>query len=527
MLPHNLDAEASILGGIILHNEWLEHLDTLEIDHFYHHQHKVVFGAIRNLQAKGKPLDVVTIADEIAHAGKSEATGGIAFLGELVLRVPTVDNVIAYAKIVRESALIRDVILKASQHADRGYGWEYEADEFLGELLADLQQLERGHREANEKLPIITVGGALEEIERLAKTPIFETPFDELNRALGFGGPLGGQVYYLAGGTGFGKTSFIGKLAKHHAMQGRPALIAFWEMFAGYYVARMAAPILGVHSNDIIRAQLAPGDVMRALPPMIEFLDAPSMSTLKRACERHVRAGRGAPLLFVDYLQLFADQILATMTRPDARLANTQASGCLRALAKETGAAVIAVCAAGRSSSKRLVEDVRKKPPRDLVDAAKESGSIEFDGAGVIVLSVADEKDADGANIATITVAKARFGEPTHIDARYDGRTGNWTEIGRVVRGETTTPSSSEPAIDLREAILAQLRIASAPSRTKLAERLGKNKSAALAEMKAMLEEKLIRQTSKGIELAEITSAIPATQIEIATEITSAPQEHG
>src|SRR4051812_21398018 len=102
VLPHNLDAEASILGGIILRNEVLTQLDTLEVEDFYDLKHKVVFAAIRALEASAKPVDVVTLENEIEKQGKLDAVGGIAFLGELALRVPTADNVMAYAEIVQE-----------------------------------------------------------------------------------------------------------------------------------------------------------------------------------------------------------------------------------------------------------------------------------------------------------------------------------------------------------------------------------------------------------------------------------------
>ena len=96
VLPHNLDAEASVLGGVILRNDILSQLDTLEVDDFYDHRHKVVFQAMRNLEAVTRPIDVVTLENEIEKAGKLDAIGGIAFLGELTLRVPSVDNVLAY-----------------------------------------------------------------------------------------------------------------------------------------------------------------------------------------------------------------------------------------------------------------------------------------------------------------------------------------------------------------------------------------------------------------------------------------------
>src|SRR5258705_9878259 len=93
VLPHNLDAEASILGGIILRNEVLTHLETLEVDDFYDHRHKVVFGAVRALEAVARPIDVVTLENEIEKQGKLDAIGGIAFLGELPLRVPPPHNI--------------------------------------------------------------------------------------------------------------------------------------------------------------------------------------------------------------------------------------------------------------------------------------------------------------------------------------------------------------------------------------------------------------------------------------------------
>src|SRR5574338_483411 len=115
VLPHNLDAEASILGGIIWRNEVLAELDTLEIDDFYHHPHKVVFEAMRNLEAAGKPIDAVTLEAEISKAGKLAAVGGPAFFGELVLEVPTVDNVLAYAKLVQDASQVRKLTLAAGE----------------------------------------------------------------------------------------------------------------------------------------------------------------------------------------------------------------------------------------------------------------------------------------------------------------------------------------------------------------------------------------------------------------------------
>lgn len=143
-LPHNLDAEASILGGIIVRNELLAELDTLEIDDFYHRPHKVVFEAMRNLEVRTQPIDVVTLDEEIAKRGMREAIGGIAFLGELAIRVPTVDNVIAYTAIVQGKRRARDLIITASEIAARGYDEDLDVEEYLSGALAAVSKCDRG-----------------------------------------------------------------------------------------------------------------------------------------------------------------------------------------------------------------------------------------------------------------------------------------------------------------------------------------------------------------------------------------------
>lgn len=512
VVPHHLDAEKSVLGGIILQNEVLDRIDTLEADHFYDPKHQIVFSAIRTLQADHKPVDVVTLEGAIDRYGKLDTIGGTAFLGELVLTVPTPDNVVAYAKIIREKHLYRELMLKASDVVEKCRDWPYEAEELLGETIANLQQLERGYREDNERVPWISIRDSLDELERLANTPVVATPFPDLNSILGFDGLLSGQSYYLAGGTGFGKTSWLGEIAKFHATQDprNTAFVAFYEMFAGYYTARMAARELGVAANRILRelnraGGIAASEVERVLPPQIKFLDAPSLSLLRRAIEGHLRRGHPPPLVVVDYIQLLANRIMETMTRPDARLANAMASEGLRSIAKDTGAVMIIVSAASRSIGKKLVQDVRKLPARDLIDAAKESGAIEYDGAGVIVLSVSDEKDGY-EQIATMSVAKARFGETHHIDARYDGRFGSWREIGRVAITPKGKPDPTAVAITatsaIRDAVLRTLRKAGPQSsKTKIATLSGRRKDAVLSEVDAMLDEGVLEYRTGKIAI--------------------------
>jgi replicative DNA helicase len=504
-LPHNFEAEKSVLGGVILNNTILQEIPELEVDDFYDLRNKAVFSAIRELEASKRPIDVVTIEDHLDRAGRVEAVGGFSYLGVITLSVPTPDNVVAYAKIVRTLARNRRTIEVLSSALRSAQSGALEASEVLSETIGELQRVEQVAKETDH-IPVITIRDAMDELERLAKTPIFELPFPELNRALGFGGCLAGQVYYLAGGTGFGKTSFIATIVRAIASQGRAAIIAFYEMFSGYYAARMAAAHIGVHANRILRGDVARETVESAIPDGIEMLEEPSMLTLRRLADRYVRTGRGAPFIVVDYVQLLGDRILATMSRPDARLANAQASAGLRQLAKDTGAVVLAVSAAGRSASKKLSADVRKVPARDLIDASRESGSIEFDGAGVMVLSVSDDKDCD-ENIATISVAKARFGQTMHIDARYDGRTGLWREIGCVVPAVKVTAKPDDGS--LSKSILDALRKnGPVSSKSKILKLTGGNRTAVFSEIDVLMETDQIVTSRAGYLLPEQASEL-------------------
>lgn len=141
-LPHApSDVEASILGGIILSNAALAVVTDLEVEDFYDNRHKVVFAAMRNLAAADSPIDVVLLEAEIARSGKLEAIGGVAFLGELTLRVPTIDNVEAYKNIVRVHALSRRMLIELGGAQDRIRRGVYEPRDILPETIGELTRM--------------------------------------------------------------------------------------------------------------------------------------------------------------------------------------------------------------------------------------------------------------------------------------------------------------------------------------------------------------------------------------------------
>ncbi len=147
-LPFNEEAEASVLGGIILRNEVLAELPELETEAFHLLKHKVVWEAMRNLAHANRPIDVVTLENEIERAGKLDAIGGIAFLGELVLRVPTADNVVAYAADVDTHYRNRRAIVAVASTLERMQSWKHDPRELVSEAAGELQRIDAGRIEA-------------------------------------------------------------------------------------------------------------------------------------------------------------------------------------------------------------------------------------------------------------------------------------------------------------------------------------------------------------------------------------------
>lgn len=498
--PKNLALEASLLGAVLRDNDVLHHLREVETDDFFDARHKAVWSAIRNLRADERPVDVVTVQAELDGAGKLDSIGGPAFLGELVLNCPTIDNVKEYRDTVRLLSRHRRAIIELGSAYERAWNWPHDPAELVSELTGQLQRIET--LKAPKRSRLITVADALEDlIVNVGRAPVYPSPFPTLNEAIGHGGFMGTQVYTVAAGTGRGKTTWVAAVAAH-AAQTVPVIVATYEMKPGYFVARKAASVLGRHSNSIIRGDVPIADVLRAVPyPRLFLLHKPTLAELREEVELVTERYGQAPLLVVDYLQKLANQIAATQARPDLRIATTLASETLCDIAEQTGAAVIAVSAIGRGKGK-IMTTPRKFEPYELVEVAKESGAVEYDGAGLIVLTLSSEKDADGSRVATMTLAKVRFGEECHIDARYHGARGLWVDCGRVSEDEIATPEpDSDDALRIR--VAKSLNDKPARNAKELVARVTGNKQRLYAVVKEMRAESLIDKVGTGLALTE------------------------
>ncbi len=279
-------------------------------------------------------------------------------------------------------------------------------------------------------------------------------------------------------------------------------IVASYEMKPGYFIARKAAGVLGVHSNDILRGNVAMGRVLEAMPyPRMFLMHKPSLADLRLAVNYVSQKYGTAPLVVVDYIQKLADEIALKQQRPDMRLATSEASSTLLDIGDRSGAAILAVSAIGRGKGK-VMQKPRAYQPYELVEVAKESGAVEYDGGGLIVLTLSDEFEGD-ERIGTISVAKARFGTERHIDARYHGRAGTWRDCGFVEAATTLIPTPPDSGA-LGSEISAILR-KSGPlgSKTKIWKLSGRSKTAVFSELDALIDSGLIVMTKAGFATPE------------------------
>ena len=441
VLPHNLDAEASILGGILLRNEVLSQLDTLEVDDFYDPRHKVVFAAVRALEQVAKPIDVVTLEAEIDKSGKLEAIGGIAFLGELALRVPTPDNVLHYAEIVTDKHAARKLMLAAADISDKGYGDHGDIRDYLDEAEARIFEVtQRRDKSGPEPLKqlIKKVFSSLDERfsspDGVTGVP---TGFHDLDKMTAGLQPT--ELIILAARPAMGKTSFAMSLAQNAAISGGwPCLVFSLEMSSTQLAERLLCSEARVDSSALRRGQLQRQDMtnltyaantLSKAPILID--DTPALSIREvRARARRFRSNRElfgdrkTGLIVIDYLQLMRGSSTSRQSSREQEI--SEISRGLKSLAKELHCPVLAL-----SQLNRSLENRTDKRPQ--LSDLRESGAIEQDADVILFIyrDVVYNKDAENPHIAEVIIGKNRHGATGTVETHFEGRFTRFENLSR------------------------------------------------------------------------------------------------
>jgi replicative DNA helicase len=426
--PHSMEAEQSVLGGLMLDNEaWETVADLVNEQDFYRHDHALIFRAIADLSNQNKPYDVVTISDWLDQRNELDNIGGLAYLGILANDTPTAVNVKAYAGIVREYSVLRNLIQVGHDIANSAYNADGRTSkELVDEAERRVFQIAEqgaGQRQGFEDIKGLLTK-AVEKIEELYKSDDALTGissgfsrFDEMTSGL-----QNSDLIIIAGRPSMGKTSFCMNLAENAAVSGEKSVAVFSMEMPGEQLAmRMMSSLGRIDQHNLRTGNLQEQDWPR-LTSSVAMLskarlfidDTPALSpTELRARTRRLKREHGLDMVIIDYLQLM--QIGGKSENRATEIA--EISRNLKALAKELNVPIIALSQLNRS--------VEQRPDkRPVMSDLRESGGIEQD-ADVILFIYRDEvynPDSADKGTAEILIRKQRNGPIGTVKLAFLGK---------------------------------------------------------------------------------------------------------
>jgi replicative DNA helicase len=417
--PHNVEAEEAVLGALLIDPDAIIEIATfLDPGDFYVQRNGWIYGAIRSLHERREPADLVTLADELERDNRLSEIGGPARLTSLINATPTSIHVEFYARIVERMAVLRRLIVGATQIAQLAY--DPEGIENIDEVIDRAEAIIFGISERRVDRELRPIRNVIEEyydrVEYLhqhqGEMVGLPTGLADLDKILG--GLQRSDLIIMAGRPGMGKSSLALSIALQAARKWSKRVAIFsLEMSDEQLVQRLVSAETGIDSQGDIHEDEWPvfmAATSNLSNTSIYLDDTPSISVMElRTKARRLHAEHGLDLLIVDYLQLM---------RGDFRSENRQQeisfiSRSLKGLARELNLPLIAL-----SQLSRAVESRHDKRP--MLSDLRESGSLEQDGDIVIFIYRDDfyNPDSEYPNIAEVIVAKHRSG-PTGILSVY------------------------------------------------------------------------------------------------------------
>jgi replicative DNA helicase len=417
--PHSIEAEQSVLGGLLLDNAaWDRIGDMVSVDDFYRDDHRRIFRHIARLIGDAKPADVVTVAEAIESSEDRDKTGGLGYLAVLAQNTPSAANIRRYAEIVRERSVLRHLVTTASEISDNAFSPAGKdvaqiLDEAESKILEIAELGSRGRQGFVELQPLLA-----QVMERIDALYHRENPSDVTGVPTGFAdldsmtsGLQEGDLVIVAGRPSMGKTAFSLNIAEYIAVEQRlPVAVFSMEMSGTQLAMRMLGSVGRLDNHKLRTARLTDDDWGRLTHAVSKLHDAPmhidetpALNPLElraRARRLHRQYGR-LGLVVIDYLQLMSGSSQGENRATEI----SEISRSLKGLAKELKVPVIALSQLNRSLEQRP----NKRP---VMSDLRESGAIEQD-ADVILFIYRDEvynPDSPDKGKAEIIIGKQRNG---------------------------------------------------------------------------------------------------------------------
>jgi len=417
--PHSIEAESSVLGGLLLDNTaWDRMGELLSENDFYRHEHKSIFAAISILINGSKPADVITVFEQLKNQGKAEGLGGLGYLNSLAQYVPSASNIRRYAEIVRERSILRKLVTASDEIATNAFNPQGrpverildEAEQKIFNIGEEGSRMKQGFQSMDT-----LVVDLMDRVQEMADNPNditgVPTGFYDLDRMTS--GLQAGDLVVLAARPSMGKTAFAINIAEHVALnEGLPVAVFSMEMGAAQLAVRVVGSIGRIDQGHLRTGKLSDEEWPR-LTDAIERLRTVSLhidetagltsSELRANARRLARKCGKLGLIVVDYLQLMTGSSSGDGENRATELG--EISRGLKMLAKELQCPVIAL-----SQLNRGVEQRTDKRP--MMSDLRESGAIEQD-ADIIMFIYRDDyynKDSKDPGVAEIIIGKQRNG---------------------------------------------------------------------------------------------------------------------
>jgi len=428
--PHSLEAEQSLLGGLLIDNEALDKVaDLLSVKDFYRQDHQIIYQHIHRLIERSQPADIVTVGESLESNSELNTVGGLEYLGLLAESTPTAANIRGYAQIIRERSIMRNLVEVGTDIVDNALSPQgRDAQQLLDESESKIFQIAEAGK--NDRIGFTDIKELLPQVaERIDQLFQRDNPSDVTGIPTGYkdldmmtSGLQPGDLIIIAGRPSMGKTSLALNMCEYVSVDtGLPTAVFSMEMASTQLVSRLIGSVGKLNQHKMRTGQLDDNDwekLSYALGQLNEapiFIDEGSAlnpyEVRARARRLHKQCGR-LGLIVIDYLQLMG----SAGSTENRATEISEISRSLKALAKELNVPVIAL-----SQLNRSVEQRPNKRP--VMSDLRESGAIEQD-ADVIMFIYRDEvynPETPDKGIAEIILAKQRNGPVGRVKLTFLG----------------------------------------------------------------------------------------------------------
>ncbi len=433
--PNDIIAEQAVLGSMLVDKDAvIAAIEMLKPDDFYREDNKEIYAAMLELYNLGKPIDMITLKEQLILRTTLEKVGGISYIATLIDTVPTTSNIENYVKIVEEKSVLRNLIKTANDIIKLGYEGSEEVDTVIEQTekkIFDLVQNRNSRGYASIKEVLISTFDELEKkFQNKSKISGIESGFIDLDAKTSGLNPS--DLIIIAARPAMGKSAFVLNIANYVAQHMKtPVMIFNLEMSKEQVVNRILCSEGEVDSMKFRNADLDSEDWLklgeasgRLSEAPIYVDDTPGLSSAElRAKCRKAKIEKGIGLIIIDYLQLMESKVKSSSRQQEV----SEISRSLKILAKELNVPVIALSQLSRATESRTDH-------RPMLSDLRESGSIEQDADIVMFIHREDyyEKETEKQNIAEIIIAKNRSGSTGTVELAWLPQ---YTKFANLYRG--------------------------------------------------------------------------------------------